>query len=69
MDFCDFYELALNVKEYKELFKEDNQRKKHAMGTYFKKVHHDGVQEVVAMVASTGSVVCLKLVKATIGSQ
>ena len=35
MEFCDFYELAAKVSEYEELLREENQRKKASMGTYF----------------------------------
>ena len=35
MKFFDFYELAAKVSEYEELLREENQRKKASMGTYF----------------------------------
>ena len=35
MEFCDFYELATKVSEYEELLREENQRKKASMDTYF----------------------------------
>ena len=33
MKFHDFYKLAAKVTEYEELLKEENQRRKNAMGT------------------------------------
>ena len=38
MDFRDFYELAAKVSKYEELLREENQRKKALMGTYFQEV-------------------------------
>ena len=35
MEFKDFYELSGKVVEYEELLREENQRKKAAMGTYY----------------------------------
>ena len=35
MKFRDFYELDAKVSEYEELLREENQRKKASMGTYF----------------------------------
>ena len=36
MEFRDFYELADKVTEYKELIREESQRRKTSMGTYCK---------------------------------
>ena len=35
MGFRDFYELAAKVTEYEELLREQNQRRKTSMGTYY----------------------------------
>ena len=35
MEFIDFYELHVKVTEYEELLKEESQRKKTSMGTYY----------------------------------
>lgn len=42
-EFRDFYELATKVDEYKELLKEENQRKKTSIGTYCQEVNFEEV--------------------------
>ena len=39
MEFRDFYELSAKVAEYEEILREENQRRKAAIGTYFQEVH------------------------------
>ena len=35
MEFKDFYELSTKVAEYEKLLREENQRRKDVMGTYY----------------------------------
>lgn len=66
MHFRDLYELATKVTKYLELLKEDNLRKKQAMGTYFKDMHHTGVEVATVAVATAGSIIYPKLVRPSI---
>ena len=61
MKFHDFYELTAKVNEYKELLREENQRKKASMGTYFQEVSNTEV--ATAELTNTGSYVCPLLEK------
>ena len=61
MKFYDFYELAAKVSEYEELLREENQRRKNTMGTYFQEVSNAEV--AVANLVVTGSCVCPLLEK------
>ena len=61
MEFCDFYELAAKVSEYKELLREENQKKKASMGTYFQEVSNTEV--ATAELINIGSCVCPLLKK------
>ena len=64
MKFREFYELSAKVAEYEELLKEENQRRKAAMETYFQEVH--GGHEVnVADLTTQGSPGCPMLVRKT----
>ena len=61
MEFRDFYELADKVTEYKELIREESQRRKTSMGTYCKEVNYEEI--TVADLPSIGSFICPLLVK------
>ena len=61
MEFRDFYELAAKVSEYEELLREENQRKKASMGTYFQEVSNTEVATVE--LTNTRSCVCPLLEK------
>ena len=61
MEFHDFYELAAKVSEYGEFLREENQRKKASMGTYFQEVSNTEV--ATTELTNTGSCVCPLLEK------
>ena len=61
MEFCDFYELAAKVSEYEELLREENQKRKTIMGSYFQEV--SSAEVAVADLVVTGSCVCPLLEK------
>ena len=61
MKLYDFYELATKLSEYEELLKEENQRKKASMSTYFQEVSNTEV--ATAELTNTESCVCPLLEK------
>ena len=63
MKFCDFYELAAKVSEYEKLLREENQRKKASMGTYFQEVFNTEV--ATSELTNNGFYICPLLEKKT----
>ena len=61
MEFIDFYEFAAKVTEYKELIREESQRRKTFMETYCQEVKSEEI--VVADLPSAGSFIYPQLVK------
>ena len=61
MEFRVFYELDTKVTNYEELLKEENQRRKISMGTYYQDVNSKEI--VVAYLSCTSSFTCPLLVK------
>ena len=64
MEFHYFYELTAKVSEYKEFLREENQRKKASMGTYFQEMSNNKV--ATTDLTNTRSCVCLLLEKKTL---
>ena len=60
MEFREFYELVAKVTKYEELLKEESQRRKTSMGTYYQGVDFEKI--AVANLLST-SFICPLLVK------
>ena len=63
MEFRDFYELSAKVAEYEELLREEIQKRKSTMGTYFQEVHNQEV--AIADLSTQGSCICPLLIKKT----
>ena len=63
MEFRDFYELAAKVIEYEELLREESQRRKTSIGTYYQEVNYEEI--AVVDLLSTGSFISSLLVKKT----
>ena len=61
MKYRDFYELAAKVTKYKKLLREESQRRKTSMGTYWQEVNSKEI--LVADLPSTSSFSCPLLVK------
>ena len=61
MEFIDFYEFAAKVTEYKELLREESQRRNTSMETYCQEVNSEEI--VVAGLLSAGSFIYPLLVK------
>ena len=61
MEFRDFYELSTKVAEYEELLREEKQRRKVAIGTYYQEVHNHEV--AIADLTIQSFCVCLMLVR------
>ena len=63
IELKDFYELSTKVAEFEELLREENQRRKATMGTYYQKVHNHEV--AIAYLTTQGSCVFPILVRKT----
>ena len=61
MEFRDFYELAAKVSEYEELLREEIQRRKATMGSYYQEVETSDI--TVAQLYSLKTYVCPMLVR------
>ena len=61
MEFKDFYELVDKVTKYEELLREEIQRRKTSMGTYYQEVNYEEI--TIAYLLSTSSFIYPLLVK------